>query len=452
MPKKPQKDGQEQKCGVIKQQLHVSKRVYKLLKKLCHQSKNIRNCFIYNERQHYKKTGKRLSYSANYHLIKEKDCFKKMNSGMACDLIKSLDWEMKSFLSRKKKEKEAREKGEMLEGFGFQKVRRPGYCPKNGVFTLVIMHPNIRHGKLLLPLTNKQRERFKNHLDEFEFNVPPNVDPDKVAMVRIVPKQNGRFFEAHYVYNLDEEELPLDRSRGLAIDLGVDNFATCGTNYGKSFIIDGKSEKSRRNLLDKQWAYFKSQQDRAFSKKKWKKPDHFRLSEKQKQLLIKNEHCTFDYVNKSARKIIDFCLMEDIGVLVLGYTPSFQQSPKLGRKNNRFFSHMPYGLFKRRLEQLCKRYGILFFVSEESYTSKASFLDQDWMPVYDPKKPRKYSHFSGKRVHRGLYVSKNGTQIHADLNGALNILRKAKVISFDALYQDLALGGVVGTPERIKIT
>ena len=73
-------------------------------------------------------------------------------------------------------------------------------------------------------------------------------------------------------------------------------------------------------------------------------------------------------------------------------------------------------------------------------------------PVYDPKKPRKYSHFSGKRVHRGLYVSKNGTQIHADLNGALNILRKAKVVSFDALYQDLALGGVVGTPERIKIT
>ncbi|MDO5336110.1 MAG: hypothetical protein Q4E89_01430 [Eubacteriales bacterium] len=118
----------------------------------------------------------------------------------------------------------------------------------------------------------------------------------------------------------------------------------------------------------------------------------------------------------------------------------------MGKTNNQTFVNIPYGQLRSKLEYLCELNSILFVKQEESYTSRASFWDKDKIPVYNDDNPKKYI-FSGKRIHRGMYQCANGKCLNADVNGALNILRKSKVVSLEGLYNR----GEVDTPVRIRI-
>ena len=108
--------------------------------------------------------------------------------------------------------------------------------------------------------------------------------------------------------------------------------------------------------------------------------------------------------------------------------------------------NIPYGKLRDKLIYLCKLYGIEFKLQEESYTSKASFFDWDYLPTYSVDKSQKYT-FSGKRVKRGLYQTKKGYLLNADCNGALNILRKSNVVDLNVLYSR----GELDTPKRIRV-
>ena len=108
--------------------------------------------------------------------------------------------------------------------------------------------------------------------------------------------------------------------------------------------------------------------------------------------------------------------------------------------------NIPYGQLHSKLEYLCELNGIVFVKQEESYTSKSSFWDRDELPVYNDDNIETYS-FSGIRIHRGMYQCRNGKCLNADVNGALNILRKSNVVSLEGLYTR----GEVDTPVRIRI-
>ena len=151
-----------------------------------------------------------------------------------------------------------------------------------------------------------------------------------------------------------------------------------------------------------------------------------------------------DYMNKTARMIINYCLANNIGTLVVGYNETFQRSSNIGKANNQNFVNIPYGKLRDKLEYLCKLNSIEFLKQEESYTSKASFFDKDNIPTYNADNQQSYN-FSGKRIHRGLYKTANGYIFNADVNGALNILNKSKVVCLDALY----CRGEVDTPIRM---
>lgn len=153
-----------------------------------------------------------------------------------------------------------------------------------------------------------------------------------------------------------------------------------------------------------------------------------------------------DYMNKTARIIINYCLENSIGNIVCGYNETFQRNSNLGKKNNQTFVNIPFGVLREKIEYLCKLYGITFIKQEESYTSKASFFDKDNIPVYNDDNPQKYE-FSGKRIKRGLYQTKEGMLLNADVNGALNILSKSKVVDLEVLYNR----GELDTPIRIRI-
>ena len=144
--------------------------------------------------------------------------------------------------------------------------------------------------------------------------------------------------------------------------------------------------------------------------------------------------------------IIDYCISNNIGTLIIGYNKDFQSDSNIGTRNNQNFVNIPYGRLRNKLEYLCELNGMAFVEQEESYTSKASFWDKDEMPVYNADNPTEYQ-FSGTRVHRGLYKTANGKTLNADVNGALNILRKSNIVSLEAIYAR----GEVDTPVRIRI-
>jgi len=151
-------------------------------------------------------------------------------------------------------------------------------------------------------------------------------------------------------------------------------------------------------------------------------------------------------LSKTAKKIIDYCITNDIGTLVVDYNETFQRNSDMNKQNNQNFVTIPYGKLRSKLEYLCEWNSIAFVKQEESYTSKASFWDKDTIPVYNADNPQSYS-FSGKRIQRGMYRTAGGVLLNADVNGALNILRKSSVVSLNTLYSS----GEVDTPVRIRV-
>jgi IS605 OrfB family transposase len=128
-----------------------------------------------------------------------------------------------------------------------------------------------------------------------------------------------------------------------------------------------------------------------------------------------------DYFNKSVKLIIDKCLENSVATLVIGYNKEQKREINLGKKNNQNMVMIPTYKFRQKLQYQCELHGIAYCPQEESYTSKASALDNDFIPKYrDTGIPK----FSGNRIHRGLYKSKDGSVLNADINGSVNILKK----------------------------
>ncbi len=129
----------------------------------------------------------------------------------------------------------------------------------------------------------------------------------------------------------------------------------------------------------------------------------------------------------------------------MGKNPLWKRQVELGRKNNQTFVQIPHARFIDILTYKAKLVGIDVVIVEESYTSKASFLDLDALPTYDPKRTEK-PRFSGKREKHGLYRASDGRRIHADINGSYNILHKAFPNSFGQGIEAVAV-----RPRRLAV-
>ena len=223
----------------------------------------------------------------------------------------------------------------------------------------------------------------------------------------------------------------------MAIDIGVDNLATCVSNVETPFIIDGRKLKSINQYWNKQKAYLQS-----IAMKQQK----VRTTHQINRLTSKRNNCVNDYIKKAARVIINNCIENHIGTLYVGYNKGFKYSVNMGKTNNQNFVQIPFGKLHEQLSFLCWTYGIMYQEVEESYTSKSSFLDDDPLPEYKPEQPYTGA-FSGKRIKRGLYRSADGTLINADVNGAYNIMRKGK----QNFSKEGLSSGLLESPMRIQI-
>ena len=201
--------------------------------------------------------------------------------------------------------------------------------------------------------------------------------------------------------------------------------------------MDGRKLKSINQWYNKNNSRLQSIKDK----------QHITVKTKQQSRLErKRKNQINDYISKCARHIINYCLDNSIGNIVIGYNPTLQKESDLGRSNNQTFVNIPFGRLKDKLEYLSEYYGIHLIKQEESYTSKASFFDRDDIPFYNDDNPKEYV-FSGVRVKRGLYQTSEGRYLNADINGALNILKKSSVVSLTALYSR----GQVDSPLRIRL-
>lgn len=411
----------------VKQQVkRLSKEDYRTIRELCHIAKNLANEAIYNVRQYYFSEGEFLKYEKNYTLLKNSPNYKALNSNMAQQILKEVDGSFKSFFSLLKLAKQGK--------YAFKDCRLPHYLPKDGYTTLVIGFVRLKGNKLILPFSNS----FKKTHKAVEITIPPILLDKKVKEIRIIPKAKARFFEIQYIYEAECVQRNLNTNNALALDLGINNLVTAVSSNGKSFIIDGKKLKSINQWFNKENARLQSIKDKQHYGKK--------STSRQKAIARNRNNKVNDYMNKAARKVINYCIANDMGTLVVGYNETFQRGGHIGKRNNQNFVNIPYGQLRSKLEYLCKMNGIIFVKQEESYTSKSSFWDRDDIPVYNADNPREYQ-FSGKRIHRGQYKTASGKIINADVNGALNIMRKSSVVDVNILYGR----GEVDTPVRIRV-
>ena len=345
---------------------------------------------------------------------------------MAQQILKEVDGSFQSFFGLLRLAKKGK--------YSLKDCKLPRYYPKDGYVTLVIGFIRIKDNKLVIPYSNSYR---KQH-DKVVINMPSVLKDKKVKEIRIIPKANARFFEIQYIYEEKCIQRNLSKQNALALDLGVDNLVTGVTSDGNSFIIDGRKLKSYNQWFNKEYARYQGIKDK---QKLFKK-----RTRNQVRLMLKHKNRLNDYMSKTAKMIVNYCLKNNIGILVAGYNITFQRNSNIGRVNNQNFVNIPFGLLRDKLAYLCELNDIEFIKQEESYTSKASFWDKDDIPVYNDDNPQAYS-FSGKRIYRGLYQTSDGKLLNADVNGALNILRKSNVVDFSILYGR----GEVNTPVRIRV-
>lgn len=410
---------------------NLSRKDYEILRDMCYASKNVYNTSIYNIRQNFFHQGEFLRYEANYHLMVGTKIYDYLGA-VAQQSMKAADASFKSFFAS-------------LKLFKRGKLDRcpnlPRYLHKNSMFKLVFDYPtaqqnHICQGYYNLPMSRYLSDKYSGY--KVRISIPSYIQDKRIRQIHIIPKYNGRYFEARYLF--DDNQLcckKLDSTKALSIDLGISNFATCVTSEGKSFIIDGKKVKSINQWYNKENARLQSVKDKQKIKG---------CTKKQYLIANKRERRIQNFIYDSAKYIVNYCIDNQIGNIVVGYNDGFQDKVDLGKVNNQQFVMLPYGKFKSRLKYLCKLYGINYQVQEESYTSKASFWDKDEMPKWNPDNP-KHRHFSGKRIKRGLYQTRSGDFLNADVNGALNILRKSNVVSCEALYSR----GAVDVPKRIRL-
>lgn len=419
--------GENRMYLTVKQQVkHLSKEDYITIRELCHTAKNLANEAIYNVRQHYFTEGEFLKYEKNYTLLKNSPNYKALNSNMAQQILKEVDGSFQSFFGLLKLVKQGK--------YAFTDCKLPHYLPKDGYTTLIIGFVRLKGNQLILPFSNS----FKKTHKSVEITIPPILLDKTIKEIRMIPKANARFFEIQYIYEAECIQRNLNTNNALALDLGINNLVTAVSNSGQSFIIDGKRLKSINQWFNKENARLQSIKDKQhFSRKP---------TNRQKAVARNRNNKVNDYMNKTARRVIDYCIINNIGTLVVGYNETFQHNSHIGKQNNQNFVNIPYGQLRNKLEYLCKLNDIVFVKQEESYTSKSSFWDRDDLPVYNADNPKEYP-FSGRRLHRGLYKTASGKTINADVNGALNIMRKSSVVDMNILYSR----GEVDTPIRIRI-
>ena len=257
--------------------------------------------------------------------------------------------------------------------------------------------------------------------------IKTNIGGNKLCQVRIVPQATCYVVEV--IYEKKEVDLQLDKSNVLSIDLGLNNLCTGISNVGVNpFIINGKIIKSFNRWYNKKMAKWMSfVGDRGTSKR-------LRWLNNRRNFWIE------DKIHKASKWIINYCISNNIGSIVVGLNKGWKQNIKLGKKNNQKFVEIPFSKLVDKITYKGKLVGINVQTTEESYTSKVDHLAFETL--------EKQNSYLGKRKKRGLFQSSINRLINADVNGAIGIGRK---VFGDSYVHGIINSGFAFNPIRVNI-
>ena len=371
-------------------QIRPNHKLYSICDELCFKSKNLYNAALFEFRQSFfDKELDTLTWQNINRIFNQSNQFdyRELPSKVSNTVLKKLGNNISSFWSLVKKSDYDK------------KVRLPKYLHKTD-------------GRFIVEF-NKQtfsNKRYENNnliicKSSLDLRIPTKVE--KPQQVRIIPKSGCYVIEV--VYEVEENRLKKNQ-RVAAIDLGLNNLATVVTNDGDNpILISGRKIKSINQYYNKMT-----------SKKNSLLPYNVFTSKSLDRLWLKRNNKISYEIHKVTKFLANYFDERDVSKVIIGYNSGWKNGINLGKRTNQNFVNIPYTKFINQLTYKCQILGITVITREESYTSKASFLDYDEIPNYkDEVKPK----FSGKRVKRGLYRSTT-RKINADVNGAYNIMVK----------------------------
>lgn len=354
---------------------------------LCFLSKNLYNVSLYNVRQHYFKTGKYMSYSELNAVSNElfPNDYQALPRKVSQQVQKLVDQNFKSFFNHLK-----------VRQFG-ETIRIPNYLDKEKGRQV------LTYTKQAISYNNRNVPNGYVKLSGVSFLVRTKVQ--NITFARIVPHKNYITIEIGYEKECADK---VNNDRYASIDIGVNNLATVTSNVFHPVIINGKPLKSVNQFYNKFIA------DESSKHNIWTK----RMYSANR----KRDNKVKDYMHKASTFIVNLLVENHVGTLVIGQNKGWKQDTNMRKDDKQTFIQIPFTKFISMLKYKCELSGIEVVLQEESYTSKSSFLDSDYICTYGLD-DEKYNP-SGKRIKRGLYKTKDGKLINADVNGSLNILRK----------------------------
>jgi IS605 OrfB family transposase len=319
----------------------------------------------------------------------------------------------------------------------------PRYRTKGGLYQVVFTGQSLQveDGLIRVPLGRGGAAAFGQ--EYFFLPLPERLKDVQIRELRFIPT-NGQWIVEYVHYSMDKPatSCELYPENVLALDPGLDNLLAGVTNTGLAFLLDSKAIKSRNQWYNKRVAELKSILTHGKETMKGATSKAIQLETHKRNCYVR------DYINKAARWVIDFCLENSIDTIVYGRNKHQKDGVNLGSKTNQEFVQIPHYKLFSRIQQLALIFGIRVVETEESYTSKASFFDNDILPVFGAK-PEGWM-ASGKRIVRGLYKTAKGWLLNSDCQGACNIMRKVST----SLGIDLSgvCRGAVAAPFRVKLT
>jgi putative transposase len=361
-------------------------------------SKNLYNAALYEIRQSFIKDGNYLNYGEMDKRMQSHEAYKALPSKVAQQVLRLLEKNWKSFFEAVKAYKETPSKFKA-------RPRLPTYKHKTqGRTVLVYTMQAVSRGKRTL----ERRIIVPSGLD---IQVKTQQDPSRLAQVRIVPKHG--FYVVEVVYESERTQTAVDPTMRAGIDIGMNNLAAL-TSDKPGFvpvIVNGRGIKATNQFYNKRKAQLQKRLGKTGTTPRMERMTNTR-----------NRRIDHD-LHTASRFIVALLVSEGIGTLAIGKNDGWKQEAHLGHRTNQHFVQISHARFIQMLTYKAEAVGIRVLLTEESYTSKASFLDRDPLPTWKSGQKSEQT-FSGKRIKRGLYRTKDGTLINADINGASNILRK----------------------------
>ena len=365
-------------------------------------SKNLYNKALYATRQAFFQKGLLPTYPALYHQMKGEPEYAELPRKVA-------QWVLKQVCAAWDSYQQALVAWEADPSKFLERPRIPHYKPKQQGRNLLVYTTQalsvsaLRAGVVapsMLGITMKTRQRRQS-----------------IQQVRITPRKG--FYVVEVIYERTPVQASVNPMLHAGVDVGLNNLATITADKAGFVprIVNGRPVKSINQFYNKRRAELQSRLGTVGT------------SNRLERITTKRTRRIDHYLHTVSRRIIELLIAEGIGTLCIGKNPAWKHEVNMGRRNNQNFVSVPHARLVEMLTYKAELVGILVIVTEESYTSKASFLDADPLPVFGTAEAA-MAVFSGKRVKRGLYRAANGRHINADVNGAYNIIRKVAPDAF----------------------